>query len=648
MTGFKHVVVLAFGLALISANLAMAGQGRPYRLSDEQLRELVSRIDNHTDAFQASFDRAIDRSPIKGSATEDQIDRAVKSFEQAADALRDRVNDRQFDVADAENVLRRAASIDNVMMRNPLDASAQRDWQALRGDMDQLARAYGIDWSWSAASQNMPYRTDDRQVERLLKQIGQKAGQFDKSLDRAFDRSRIDDSQGRDEIRQSVKDFRQIADRLRDRVRRRQSNALDVEEMLRRGVSIDGYMQRFQLSAQAEQGWRSIRTDLDELARAYNVAWNWSDPGYTQADPNAGFRHRLTGTYQLENARSDDPRRAAEQAVRAVASDQRQRAYQSLLARLDAPELIAIEREGSRVTMSSTRGRRVTVEADGRNHMEAWSAGRTMSTRATLEGERLVVATTGDRDSDYTATFDPMEDGRSLRLTRTVDTEGLRQPVTVRSFYRRLSDNARWDLEGSQRDAYDSTGSPAADFAVPDGTRIVAVLDNTLSAATAHAGDLFTLTTRSPSQYEGAVIHGVVAAVDESGRLAGRARMTLGLRTIRLRDGRSYQFDGVIEDVRTPDGETMRVDREGTVDEGGSQTRKTVERGAIGAALGAVIGAVAGGGKGAAIGAVVGAGVGAGTVIAQGRDRLELPRGTELTITSGAPGEPRNTAAMPR
>jgi hypothetical protein len=171
----------------------------------------------------------------------------------------------------------------------------------------------------------------------------------------------------------------------------------------------------------------------------------------------------------------------------------------------------------------------------------------------------------------------------------------------------------------------------------------VARLDSQLSAASARAGDLFTLTTSSPPQYEGAVIHGVVAAVDE----VGRAGMTLSLRSIRLRDGRSYQFDGVIEDVRTPDGETIRVDREGTVDEGG-QTRKAVERGAIGAALGAVIGAVAGGARGAAIGAAVGAGVGAGTVIAQGRDRLELPRGTELTITSGAPGEQRNTAAMPR
>ena len=82
---------------------------------------------------------------------------------------------------------------------------------------------------------------------------------------------------------------------------------------------------------------------------------------------------------------------------------------------------------------------------------------------------------------------------------------------------------------------------------------------------------------------------------------------TLNLRSIRLRNGSPYQFDGVIEGIRTPDGETLRVDREGAVDNHDSHTQKTVERCVIGAALGAIIGAVAGGGKGAAIGAVIGA-----------------------------------------
>lgn len=61
-----------------------------------------------------------------------------------------------------------------------------------------------------------------------------------------------------------------------------------------------------------------------------------------------------------------------------------------------------------------------------------------------------------------------------------------------------------------------------------------------------------------------------------------------------------------------------------------------MQRGTIGAALGAIIGAIASGGKGAAVGAVIGASGGAGTVIAQGRDQLDLQRGTEVTITSAA------------
>jgi hypothetical protein len=316
---------------------------------------------------------------------------------------------------------------------------------------------------------------------------------------------------------------------------------------------------------------------------------------------------------------------------------------------LEAPEQIAIERNANSVTMASTQGRRVTFEADGRDHVEQWSADRTMSTRATLQGERLVVATTGHRASDFTVTFDPLQDRHGLQMTRAIHDEGLPQPVTIRSSYRRLSDEARWSVYArGGRDRYDNARSSADAFLVPDGTRFVAVLDNALSAASAHGNDFYTMTARTPAQYEGAVLEGFVWNVNESGQRDGRVAMTLTLRSIRLRDGRSYPFDGVIEDIRTPDGETVKVDREGTVDAGDGRTEEAIERGAIGAALGAVIGAIAGGGKGAAIGAVIGAGGGVGTVFIEGRDRLDLPRGTEFTITSGRPWNQRPISSAQR
>jgi len=130
--------------------------------------------------------------------------------------------------------------------------------------------------------------------------------------------------------------------------------------------------------------------------------------------------------------------------------------------------------------------------------------------------------------------------------------------------------------------------------------------------------------------------------------MTGRAGMTLNLESIRLRDGRTYEFEGMIEDVRTPDGQLVRVDREGTIESRDSQTQTTIERSAIGAALGALIGAVVDGGKGATIGAAIGAGGGAGTVMIEGRDRLDLPRGTEVTLTSSGPGRLRTGSGFER
>ncbi|PYS72431.1 MAG: hypothetical protein DMF69_07665 [Acidobacteria bacterium] len=144
------------------------------------------------------------------------------------------------------------------------------------------------------------------------------------------------------------------------------------------------------------------------------------------------------------------------------------------------------------------------------------------------------------------------------------------------------------------------------------------------------------MTVRSPGQYQGARIEGYVAGVNRSGRVTGRSEITLDFDRIRLRDGRTYRFAGILEQVRTPNGDVVRVDNEGAVRDS-DQTNKTVTRTAIGSAVGAIIGAIAGGGKGAAIGAVIGAGAGAGSVYVQGRDDLVLTTGTEVTVRATGP-----------
>jgi hypothetical protein len=353
---------------------------------------------------------------------------------------------------------------------------------------------------------------------------------------------------------------------------------------------------------------------------------------------------RMSGTYELEPTRSDNPQRAADAATRSLPPERRDGVYQNLINRLEPPATIAIDRNGATVTISSSRGPRATFDADGRTRDEVGPNGRAISTRAEFTGDRLSVSTTGNRGSDFQVTFESLNNGNGLRVTRSLDSEELGQPVTVQSYYRRIANEPRWDLyaggagSGSGYPPAPAYAPPAGDFVVPDGTRLIAMLDTPLSTRTSRSGERFTMTVRGPGQFGGARIDGVVSRVNPYQQASNTADMMVNFETIHLRDGRTSEFRAILNSVRTPDGATLRVDVEGGVrDVTPNDTR--IEHGAIGAAVGAIIGAIAGGGKGAAVGAAVGAVVGAsgGVILVEGRDQLDLPPGTEVTITASAP-----------
>lgn len=337
----------------------------------------------------------------------------------------------------------------------------------------------------------------------------------------------------------------------------------------------------------------------------------------------------MSGTYELESTRGDNAQRAAEQATRNLPQRQRDNAYQDLLSRLQPPATLAIERTGRTFTISSSNGPRTSFDADGRTRNEPLDNRRVTATRAQLVGDRLTVWSRGNRMTDFQVTFEPLNNGDNLLVTRQMDRDDLRSPVVLRSYYRRVAAEPRWDAyappvrNGRRPD-------PRA-FIVADGTRMVAILDTAISTRSSRDGERFSMTVQGPAEYRDARIDGVIQRVTPYG--GGRnAEMRVDFDTIRLRNGQTAEFEGVLTAVRTPGGVTLRVNSENVP----ATTQQTVQGGAIGATLGAIIGAIAGGGKGAAIGAVVG-GAG-GVILAQDREQyLDLPPGTQVTlvVTSG-------------
>lgn len=273
MRVIKYCAALMATVSL-AALFATANAQQPYRMSERELKSLLGRIDKGAEAFRRSLDKSLDKSRFDGTKSEDDINRFVKEFVDATDTLKSRFNDKQSAAATVEEVLRRAASIDDFMLRHRLSPRAQNDWRNLRASLDELARAYNVSWNWTGLS-NRPYRISDEQLEVLLARVETSADRFRKSLNDALDKTAFNKTSAEDDVNGFVREFEHATDHLKKRFNSKETAAADVEEVLRRAARIDVFMRQHKLTLRAQDDWAELRRGLDELAQAYNVSWKW-------------------------------------------------------------------------------------------------------------------------------------------------------------------------------------------------------------------------------------------------------------------------------------------------------------------------------------------------------------------------------------
>ena len=160
-----------------------------------------------------------------------------------------------------------------------------------------------------------PYRLNDKEVDKILKRIEQQSDHFRSSLDSALDKSRLNGSNREDDINSFVKEFYKETKTLRDRFDHHKSTAPDVQNVLDRASRIDSFMRRYPLNARAQNDWSTLKTNLDELASAYNVSWRWA--GYSNDYPAPGPTYPTGSTvgglpYRLSDHEVDNTLRQLE------------------------------------------------------------------------------------------------------------------------------------------------------------------------------------------------------------------------------------------------------------------------------------------------------------------------------------------------
>jgi hypothetical protein len=507
---------------------------------------------------------------------------------------------------------------------------------------------------FAASQANAQGVRNERNVRDILRSLNSRVDDFKYTLENEFNRnsvSRADEN----EINDNLRDFEASLNQFEDKFQRRRENADDAIDVLSSAKVINTALDGRRFGVPIEREWASIRGLLERLASNYQVAWNWDEENrrdpvyYPPPTTRSNSSYGLTGTYRLDQSRSENVRDIVEEAARSGNIGNDSNAQSDLEDKLEAPEQVILEVRGSQVTLASSNAQQITFVADGRDRTENLGNGKILRVRSTLRGQELTVSSLGG-ETDYTITFASIENGKALRVTRRITTDYLRQTVFAESIYEKTDSIARFGTNPTYDNGDYSSNDPqdvrtnyptigngrTGDFIVPNGTILVGILENDIDTKISQNNDRFELVVQSPNQYRGAIIEGYISGVSRSGKVSGNSKITFNFERIRLSNGQTYEFAGFLQSVTDENGKTVKVDNEG-VAKGDSQTKETIKRGGIGAGIGAIIGAIAGGGKGAAIGAIIGGGAGAGSVIVQGKDDLKLKAGSSLTVQSSAP-----------
>ena len=141
----------------------------------------------------------------------------------------------------------------------------------------------------SASAQPQTFRVSARQVSHILQRLAQSSNRFRNTLNAAVEQSRAD-GRPENDINSFERDLENAMNQLSDRFKRHRATAADVRNVLEKASLINDFIDRRRFDAQAQNDWASVRSNLEALASAYSLDWQWNPQTLPPTSTSRSFR----------------------------------------------------------------------------------------------------------------------------------------------------------------------------------------------------------------------------------------------------------------------------------------------------------------------------------------------------------------------
>jgi archaellum component FlaC len=284
--GLAAFIIIA---ALADTNYAQRKVRRAV-YSQQQVEQLLERIEEQSDAFSNQINKSLDKSRLDGTMSEDNITARVSELESATDELRreyDHNDSRGENRPEARVILNTATEVNRIMNIRNFSRQAENSWVRLRMELNTLARIYGLpavgakSYKFTAVQNTVPVRRpmiirgySQQQVEDLLERIEERTDAFSNQLNKSLDKSRLDGTKTEDNFAARASELESATDELRrefDHNDSRGENRPEAEKILITATTVDRLMRSRNFGGQTESTWTALRAELNILARLYGL-----------------------------------------------------------------------------------------------------------------------------------------------------------------------------------------------------------------------------------------------------------------------------------------------------------------------------------------------------------------------------------------
>ena len=363
-------VLLAFSIVI---GLNIQAQQQTNRNNTRQVGNMLQRLERSSSRFRNSLNMALVQVSVDQMRPQNDISTFEPGFQLAIKHFRDQFTRRLAVAADVENILQKASPINSFISENTLNPRVKNHWASVRTDLNTLATVYAVNWQWNQLTPmkvdaNGSFPLSESELHQLVLRIENSGDKFRVSLTDAFFQRPYDRTSVEGNMNNALRGFKKATDQVRINFDARQLISDDVKHLLVQAEPLDKFMRDNPLTEQARSDWSTLRANLSVLAKAYDVAPSWINNPSSQTGLKG--TNLLTGTFRLNSSRSDNSRDKVRRATQNLRTNERQEVADQILARLESPEMLMIERRGTTMKIASSLAPQSTFEADGRERQE--------------------------------------------------------------------------------------------------------------------------------------------------------------------------------------------------------------------------------------------------------------------------------------